>query len=450
MKFFKAQQSFDFVQPDWSKDLVLYIAHQILHNVPEILNLAAPCFPNLDQDKNIGRTGMTLEQVVRCAIYKQRKRLQYRELALHTYDSKMGIVFMKIENGDGFSFQALQENISKITEEVLKDINVAICKLGLELGVDDGKKMRSDSTSIKSNIQYPTNCSLLWACIRVNCRILKRSSCFFNEITFINYKTSAKKLNFQIVNTKGQEKRIPLFKKMLRKLKTNMEQTESAITYLSQLKCSNDSKENKRKKYLAQLKELLPKMKKVYNVAYRKEILDEKVPVKDKIFSIFETHADCISKGQRKSVFGHKINITSGKSNLIFDIIIERGNPNDKNYYMPTLENIEKNYDLVPRDFTTDGGYASIINLQKAEKHGVKNIVFSKSVGKLQNIVSSKKMETMLKKWRSGIEAVISNYKRGLNAFCCTWKGYPAFKSFTMWNVITFNLMIIAKALLEK
>ena len=450
MKFFKAQQVFDFVQPDWSKSLELYLVHQILNYFPEIFEGAACCFPNLDQNNNIGRTGMTLEQVVRCAIYKQKKRLTYRELAVHTYDSKMGIVFMKIDDGQGFKFQTLQENVSKITDAILHEINIAICKLAIELDVDDGKKMRTDSTAIQSDIHYPTNCSLLWDCIRVCGRILKKASYLFKEIKVTNYQKSAKNLNYQIVNTQGQEKRIPLFKKMLRKQNRLIEQAEFAVTYLNKLKVTNPKIDKERTSYLLQLQQLLPNMRKVYNVAYRKEILNEEIPIEDKLFSIFETHTDCITKGKRNSVFGHKVNFTSGKSNLIFDVIMERGNPNDKDYFPQTLENVKRNYNLVPRDFATDGGYASIKNLTFAQELGVKNIVFTKSKGKLQNIVTSKRMETMLKKWRSGIEAIISNYKRGLDASRCKWKGYPAFQSFIMWNVITFNLIAIAKVILVR
>ena len=102
MKILKAQQVFDFEQPDWSKDLPLFAIHQILDFNLDIIKLAAPAFSNLDQTNQIGRTGMTLEQVVRCAIYKQIKNLTYRELSIHTCDSKMGIVFMKIADNRDF------------------------------------------------------------------------------------------------------------------------------------------------------------------------------------------------------------------------------------------------------------------------------------------------------------------------------------------------------------
>ena len=449
MQFFKAQQVFDFEQPDWSKDPELFIVDQILNQFPAIFQLAAPCFSNLNQHNHIGRTGMTLEQTVRCTIYMKRKNLSYRELSLHTADSKMGMVFMKMGYGQSFSHQTLQQNISKITADVLYDINVAICQLAMELEVDDGKKLRTDSTAIMTDIHYPTNCSLLWDCIRVGSRILKKATQFFVALKVRHWHRSAKKLNYRIVNTQGQDKRIPLFKKMLKIQEKYIKYAQQAIDYLSQLQVNDFMAELARQDFLVQLQDLLPKMEQVYNVAYRREILNEPIAIEEKLFSIFETHTDYIKKGRRNHVFGHKINLTSGKSNLIFDVIMERGNPSDKGYFSKTLDNIAQNYQLVPRDFATDGGYASFDNLKAAQNKGVKNIVFTKSKGKLKNIVSSKKMETMLKKWRSGIEAIISNFKRGLDAHRCNWKGYEKFQSYILWNVITFNLFVIASNILK-
>jgi IS5 family transposase len=191
-------------------------------------------------------------------------------------------------------------------------------------------------------------------------------------------------------------------------------------------------------------------MQRVADVAHRREILDESVPVEEKLFSIFEDHTDCIVKGGREVVFGHKINITSGKSNLIFDCILQRGNPADTSYFPETLDNLKVNFEMTPRDIAADGGYASRSNLLEAQGRGIVNIVFNKVKGSMQNVTSSKKMETVLKKWRSGIEALISNFKRGLNASVCTWKGWEQFKRFVLWNIITFNLRVIAKWVLAE
>jgi IS5 family transposase len=68
----------------------------------------------------------------------------------------------------------------------------------------------------------------------------------------------------------------------------------------------------------------------------------------------------------------------------------------------------------------------------------------------MQNIATSKKIETMLKKWRSGMEALISNFKRGLNASVCLWKGWEAFKRFVLWNIVTLNVRVIARWIVAK
>lgn len=48
-------------------------------------------------------------------------------------------------------------------------------------------------------------------------------------------------------------------------------------------------------------------------------------------------------------------------------------------------------------------------------------------------------METRLKKWRIGIEAVISNLKRGFGLRVCNWKGFKHFKAKVIWSVLAYN-----------
>ena len=455
MKFFKKQLFLDFEQPTWELNPVLFIMHQILDCRPDIILLAKACFPKAkDESKSvIGRDGMTLEQIIRCAIFKQCNRMNYEQLSLATNDSKLGRAFMKMENKPRFSAQALQENISKISTEVLDQIHQAIALYAIELGVDDGKKVRPDSTVIKANIHYPTNAALLGDCVRVACRLLRQSKDLLAIVRFRCYAKASKKTVFKIVNTKGnnaKQKRIPLFRKLLRHTKCCENQVIEAIAILGSCALDDKVREKQRKKLLQKLQDLLPRMQQIQNVTYRREILNEQVPVADKLFSIFEDHADCISKGSREAEFGHKVNLTVGDSHFVFDCILERGNPADTGYYPKTIDNLKNNLGIVPESIASDGGYASKANRDYALSKNIKNVVFNKVKGALQNVASSKKMETLLKKWRSGVEAMISNFKRGLNAGICTWKGWEAFEKFVMWNVITFNLRIIARSVLQQ
>ena len=140
---------------------------------------------------------------------------------------------MKMEYNQYFSHQTLQENISKISSEVLENIHIAIAQYAIDIGVDDGEKIRPDSTTIKTNIHHPTNASLLWDCIRVANRLLDATKKLIKVFDFRSYQKSAKKLLFKIVNTKGKEKRRPLFKKMLQIQRRYERLVENAIEQLS-------------------------------------------------------------------------------------------------------------------------------------------------------------------------------------------------------------------------
>lgn len=55
----------------------------------------------------------------------------------------------------------------------------------------------------------------------------------------------------------------------------------------------------------------------------------EKVDAQDKVVSIFEPHTDIIVKDRRDTLYGHKVCLAGGVSNLIMDCWILEGNPAD-------------------------------------------------------------------------------------------------------------------------
>jgi IS5 family transposase len=104
------------------------------------------------------------------------------------------------------------------------------------------------------------------------------------------------------------------------------------------------------------LEELQAIMEKVYSMAERHEIPKEKVPVEEKIFSIYERHTDIIVKGKREVKFGHKVQISGGKSNLILTREIEERNPKDNGLFEGTIEEVKEEYGKTPESRVADGG----------------------------------------------------------------------------------------------
>ncbi len=92
----------------------------------------------------------------------------------------------------------------------------------------------------------------------------------------------------------------------------------------------------------------LPLIKQVIDQTQRRVLQGEGVVAGEKIFSLFETHTDIIIKGNRDIQYGHKLNLGSGKSGLILDVVIEEDNPADTEHLLPMLERHSKQYDCAP------------------------------------------------------------------------------------------------------
>ncbi|MDR1229899.1 MAG: transposase, partial [Spirochaetaceae bacterium] len=109
----------------------------------------------------------------------------------------------------------------------------------------------------------------------------------------------------------------------------------------------------------------------------------------------------------------------------------------------------KKGYGKRPESSVADGGYASGANIGYAEKEGIVNIVFNKTVGSMRNVYTSGRKEKMLKKWRAGIEGVISNLKRGFDIGRCTWKGWKHYRQKVYWSIIGYNIRVMTAAVIS-
>ena len=383
-------------------------------------------------------------KIVRAAIYKEIKGYDYRELEYAQSDSRICATFIKLDERTPFYFQTFQKFISRINEDTLHKVLVEIVKIAIDEGFEDISKIRQDSTVVKSNIHYPTNNSLVWDCINESHRLLSHLKEEVGTLSFIDYTKSAKSTYFKINVTKSKDKQADLFNKQLVAFTKAINQVSNIV------KKKFDSLGLKAYILVTELEELLPLMEKVYSMAYRREILGESVPNDQKLFSIYELHADIIVKGGRDVLFGHKVNLATGKSNLIIDCEIPKGNPSDILLFKPTIDRVIDNYGITPRDSSADGGYACQGSLDHCKSKGIVNIVFNKVTKSLKNVASSLSIETRLKKWRSGIEAAISNLKRGFDLRVCTWKGFEHFKAKVMWSVLGYNIRVLTNMTLSR
>lgn len=433
-----------FEKADWAKNPAFGLMDTILDAHPELLKTVESDITSGCKQSDFGRKDVpSVEQIFRAALYKEMKQLDYRDLEYHQSDSRICTQFIKIDELRPYSFQMYHKYISKIKAENLQQVLMSLNRIAIREGLEDMEKLRQDSTVVETNIHYPTNNSLVWDCIRESHRLLGYLKDEIADLDYRDYTKTAKKTFYKINNTKSGDKRVDLFKQQLITFTKCINQVSNVIKKKNS--CSLEALA-----ILTALEKHLPVMQQVYAMTEKREIKNEVVANDEKLFSIYEQHTDIIVKGSREVKFGHKINLSTGKSNLILSCEALRGNPSDKDLYQPTVDKVVTAYGIVPRDSATDGGYASKANAAYAQEKGIVNVVFNKVVGSLQNKVSSLNIETRLKKWRSGIEANISNLKRGFGIERCNWKGFEHFYAKVMWSVIAYNIRVMTAAVLQR
>lgn len=206
-----------------------------------------------------------------------------------------------------------------------------------------------------------------------------------------------------------------------------------------------------RKKIAEALEALCSLALDVIDQATRRVLKGAKVPSEEKVVSIFEPHTDVIVKDNRDTLFGHKVFIAAGKSGIITDCVIERGNPADSEMFERMVVRHKERFGVAPQQTAADGGFASKDNLDKAKKMGVKDCVFHKKRGiDEKQMAGSPWIYKKLRRFRAGIEAVISWGKRSFGLDRCIWRGWESFQSYVLSGVVANNLEVLARAQLKQ
>ena len=113
--------------------------------------------------------------------------------------------------------------------------------------------------------------------------------------------------------------------------------------------------------------------------------------------------------------------------------------------FIPMLERHIASNGIPPRQTTSDGGYASLDNLNQAKALGVHDVAFHKKRGlSVGNMVKSRWVYRRLRNFRAGIEANISCLKRAFGLARCTWRGLDHFKAYVWSSVVAYNLALFA------
>lgn len=337
---------------------------------------------------------------------------------------------------------ALQKTISAIRPETWEEINRVLLSSARQAKLEDGAVVRLDSTVTSALMHEPSDSSLLWDAVRVMVRLLKRADVLIGgtSMAWRDHCRAAKKRARKIQFTRGRPNRVQLYRELIAIARATLAYLEQASECLVVASTPSIAL------WQIQVRHYRPLVERIIRQSERRVLAGEPVPAGEKLVSLFEEHADIIVKGSRDTEYGHKLNLTTGRSGMILDLMIEAGNPADSDRLLPMLERHIALYGQAPRQAAADGGFATRANLATAKAWGVCDMAFHKKAGlRIEDMVRSKWVYRKLRNFRAGIEAGISCLKRAYGLARCTWRGLDHFKTYVWSSVVAYNLVIFTR-----
>jgi IS5 family transposase len=415
---------------------------QWLDGHPELVELVAA---DLHQQgaKQTGRQGLPAESVLRCGLLKQYRQLSYEEVAFHLEDSASFRAFARLPLSWSPKKSVLHNTISTIRAETWEAINRALLTSARQEKVESGKIVRLDSTVTAALMHEPSDSSLLWDAVRVMARLLNEADRLVSgSLVWRDHRRAAKKRARAIKFTRGRPNRLPHYRALIKIARASLAYLEQAATQLWQVPDPIAVA-----LWQAAFGRYRPLIERIIWQAERRVLHGEAVVASEKIVSLFEPHTDIIVKGSRDVEYGHKLNLTTGRSGLILDLVIEAGNPADSARLLPMLERHIAFFGEAPRQAAADGGYANRHNLNQAKARGVHDMAFHKKAGlRIEDMVKSRWVYRKLRNFRAGIESDISCLKRAYGLALCTWRGLDHFRAYVWSSVVAYDLALFAKA----
>lgn len=408
-----------------------------------------------------GRSGMAPDQLLRCVMLKHIKQFSFRELEWAILNVLPYRMFARYDGGKIPSFSTLSQNFGLLGEEEVHRICDSVIEKARELGVATGRKMRTDTTVVETNIHHPADSSQLWDGIRVLTRLLRRlgTECAQGAVTVVDHARAVKRRLMEIQNAArvmtdvNREKMQKSYGKLLETARGVMRQTRRV---LDQLKADSLPVQGNIIRVTSLAQELEHYVALLGRVIHqtKERIFRGDTHVPGKVLSIFEEHTCAIRKGKahKPTEFGRLVRLDEVENGIISNYNIEEGNAADTNAFMPAIEAHIETFGCAPRLVTADRGFFSADNEKRAKEKGVQKVALP-CRGKPSATRATHQKQPWFRgalRWRAAIEGRIGILKNCFGMRRALYKRERGFARYVGCCLIAQNLVAIARFQIRK
>ena len=406
-----------------------------------------------------GRNGLTSDQVLRALVLKQVKNWDYRELRERIADGYSLRSFTEFLSQPVPKHDAFNRAFNRLTPETLRMVNDLLVETAVELGLEDGKQLRVDTTVVQTDVHHPTDNTLLWDTVRVVTRLVGQLGEAMGQVVkgFRNHTRAARRRMQQIQRMtpkQRQQQQTPKYRELIAITQDVVNGAQEVLRRTRIIKSQNLITDMAIGELRKEIEHYCQLGTRVIDQTRRRVLEGEQVPTAEKVYSIFEPHTDLIKRGkvQTPVEFGHKVFLAESASGLITQYQVLDGNPSDEEQLQASLESHRRIFGDVPKLYSADRGFYSENNVHTCEQNGVETVSIPQRGGSRTPQREAYEKSSAFRKgqrFRAGIEGRISVLFRGRGMKRCLAHGRARFELLVGAAVLANNLMRIATLLLE-
>jgi len=407
-----------------------------------------------------GRSGLNAQQVLRSLVLQRVKNWDYRELRERIADGLSLRRFTDFYSRGVPKHDAFNRAFNRLTPQTLRALNEAVVQAAVELGLEDGRKLRVDTTVVETDIHHPTDSTLLWDSVRVITRLIGRLGQLLPQGVegFANRTRRARRRMQEIQRMTPKQRsarQVRKYQELIRITEQVVHNARAVLRTTRNLRSIDPLSDIAIQDLRDQIEHHCGLGCRVIDQARRRVLEHESVPNEQKIFSIFEPHTDLIKRGkvQKPVEFGHKVFLAESARGLITQYRVLEGNPVDDAQVSPCLKRHAQMFGDAPELFSGDRGFFSEDSLKDCHHAGVKLVCIPQRGGKktpAREIFEKSPAFKKGQRFRAGIEGRISVLFRGRGMKRCLAEGHERFELLVGAAVLANNLMAIAGWLLKK
>jgi IS5 family transposase len=438
------------------KDDLLEPVDQFLDD-PALLELVQQCLAaRFPASARTGRPGIAPDRLLRCCVMKHLKGWSFRDLERELRSNLVYRRFTRFDAEATPDFTTFSRTFALLSPEITKQIHQRVVGLAREQGVAQGRKLRTDTTVVESNVHYPTDSTLLGDGIRVLSRSLVRiaAECKDGALEVVHHGRAVKHRLLEIsraaksLTEANQQRMRDSYQKLVQLTRGVVRQASEVVQRWGKGRLKVVGKFLRVEAQIGQLRHFVPLVEKVITQT-KERVWGGNCHVQGKVLSLFEPHTEVIRKGKahKSNEFARLVRIDEVENGIVSGYQVLEGNPDDHTAWMPALQHHRACFGRAPEMATGDRGFFSAKNERAGQELGVKKVALPARGPLSVKRVKQQKQRWFRRalRWRAGCEATISTLKHPFSMLRATYKRDPGFQRYVGWCVITKNLFSIAR-----